>query len=292
LDRIRIAGLMTCHNRKKSTLECLSRLRAQEDIDAISLEVYLVDDGCTDGTGAAVRKDFPEITVLPGSGELYWGGGMRLAFGEAQNKDYDFYLWLNDDSLLYPLAVRTMYDTSRYLKIKAGKDNIVTGAMRNATTGALTYGGSTKLGAWSPLSYTLVKPSDKPQPCDVINGNCVLVPRNIAAIVGNLSEDFTHGGGDYDYSLRAGEHGFASWLAPGYMGTCSRNTLKGSLIDNSLPLRKRVDSLARPNTMIPAEEWMLFVKRHGGRLWPIYWLRTLVRKMFPRLWLWLRSRKV
>ncbi|MBU0481693.1 MAG: glycosyltransferase family 2 protein [Proteobacteria bacterium] len=288
----KIAVLMTCHNRKESTLACLDSLKGQENIDNIRLSVYLVDDGCTDGTGDAVKNRFPGTIVLQGTGDLYWGGGMRLAFGEALKKDYDFYLWLNDDSLLYPHAVRTLYTTSCRLKNETGKECIVTGAMHDAATGALTYGGSRKIRSWSPLSYRLVPPSDQPKPCEVINGNCVLVPREIAALVGNLSADFTHCGGDYDYSLRAGEHGFSSWVAPGYAGTCSRNSLKGSLKDNSLPFQKRVDRLTRPNAMIPAAEWMLFIKRHGGRLWPIYWLRTFIRKQFPWLWVLLRSRKV
>jgi GT2 family glycosyltransferase len=292
MDRINIAVLMTCHNRKESTLACLGKLGAQQNIDNIALKTYLVDDGCTDGTGAAVRKHFPDTTVLQGTGELYWGGGMRLAFGEALRKDYDFYLWINDDSVLYPHSVRTMCDTSSYLKNKIGKDNIVVGAMCDATTRILTYGGAKKRSNLTPLSYTAVEPSDKPEPCDVINGNCVLVPRNIAEIIGNVSEDFTHEGGDYDYSLRAKAHGFLSWVAPGYMGTCSRNTLKGSPMDKTLSLKARVNRLAKPTAIIPAKEWMLFIKRHGGVFWPIYWLRTLVRRMCPWLWVLLRAKKV
>lgn len=292
MNKLSIAVLITCFNRMNSTIKCLRSLKTQANIDEINLNIYLVDDGCTDGTGDAVRMNFPDVSIIPGNGELYWGGGMRLAFGQALNKDYDFYLWVNDDAVLYPHAVRTMCDTSRYLKNETGKDSIIAGAMHDATTGTLTYSGSTRLRPWNPLSYRMVEPTDKPEPCDVINGNFVLIPRKIAAIIGNLSKDFTHQGGDYDYSLRAKEHGFSSWIAPGYIGTCSRNTLKGSPKDDSLPLLKRVDSLTKPSAMIPANEWMLFVKRHGGWVWPIFWTRTLVRRIFPWLWVLLRSKKI
>ena len=100
-----IAVILTCYNRREKTLSCLSGLYlAQEkckDAD-IALSVYLTDDGCIDGTAQAVRSQFSDkdITILQGSGNLYWAGGMRLAWNEALKEDnkWDFYLLLNDDT--------------------------------------------------------------------------------------------------------------------------------------------------------------------------------------------------
>ena len=288
----RIAVLMTCHNRKDSTLSCIDRLMSQEGIDDVSLDLYLVDDACTDGTGEAVRNRFPRIVVLQGDGELFWCGGMRLSFGKALKEDFEYYLWLNDDSMLFPHAVRTMLDTSHSLKKKMGQDAIAVGSMCDDQSGVLTYGGRNRPNRWRPMSFLPVAPSDKPEPCDVFNGNCVLIPRRIAKVTGNLSTDFTHGIGDYDYSLRARAHGFSCWITPGYVGTCSRNSFKGSCKDNTLSIKERIDKLSRPTVFSPAKEYMLFIRRHGGILWPIYWLRTLVRMNFPCLWVLLRSKKV
>jgi len=284
---------MTCYNRKESTLACLSKIKAQENIGDINLKIHLVDDGCTDGTGEAVRTLFPDIKLLKGNGELYWGGGMRLAFREALKENYDYYLWLNDDTMLYPHAVRTIYDTSRHLKKEIGQDTILTGALRDSTTGVLTYGGSIRRRFWSPRSYILVPPSNKPEPCDVINGNCVLIPQKITKSVGNICKEFTHRGGDFDYSLRAKSKGFSSWVAPGYLGTCPRNSLVGTYRDDKLPFKTRIALLSKPTGAgaIPAKEWMLFIRRHGGFLWPIYWFRAFLRMKFPWIWVWLRSKK-
>jgi GT2 family glycosyltransferase len=292
MENINIAVLITCHNRKEFTLACLENLKRQENIADLNLKVYLVDDGCTDGTGDAVKRIYPDSILLKGSGQLYWGGGMRLAFEEAMKADYDYYLWLNDDTILYPQAVGTMYSASQELRRMTGSDAILTAALRDSETGILTYGGSVRERPWSPRFYILVYPTDKPEPCQVINGNCVLIPRSIAKSVGNISKDFTHRGGDYDYSLRAKEKGYNSWVAPGYLGTCSRNSQSGTFKDKNLSLMNRVASLNKPTAAMPAREWMLFVRRHGGILWPIYWLRTLVRMKFPSLWVFLRSRKV
>jgi GT2 family glycosyltransferase len=217
---------------------------------------------------------------------------MRLAFAEALKENFDYYLWLNDDSMFFPRAVRTMLDTSRSLKKKIGQDAIVVGSLHDVQSGVLTYGGRKIHSRWRPMSFLPVEPSDKPEPCDVINGNCVLLPRDIAKVTGNLSADFTHGAGDYDYSLRAKEQGFSSWIAPGYVGTCSRNySLRGSCKDNAISIKESADKLSSPTGLQRIQDWMLFTRRYGGILWPTYWLRIFFRMNFPRVWFSLHSTK-
>src|SRR5687767_12507951 len=90
-----IAVLMTCFNRRETTLRCLRSLAEQELPEGCNLRVYLTDDGSSDGTGDAVRSEFPEATVLNGDGNQYWVGGTLMAWDAA--RPADFYLWLNDD---------------------------------------------------------------------------------------------------------------------------------------------------------------------------------------------------
>lgn len=95
---ITIAILITCHNRKNKTLKCLKHLSEQ----AIKLDIYLVDDGCTDGTSDAVKKEFPDVIIIQGDGELFWNRGMVKAWETASSRyDYDYYIWMNDDTYVY-----------------------------------------------------------------------------------------------------------------------------------------------------------------------------------------------
>ena len=96
-----IAVLLTVFNRKDKTLECLKRLYSQLPINGYQVDVYLTDDGCTDGTSEAVASQFPEVHIIQGSGNLYWNRGMYAAWREAAKNDYDYYLWLNDDTYVY-----------------------------------------------------------------------------------------------------------------------------------------------------------------------------------------------
>lgn len=282
-----IAVLMTCHNRKNATLRCLHRLMNQETVEGITIRVYLVDDGCSDGTGPAVRKLYPEIVVLRSEGNLFWCGGMRLAFGEALKKGSDYYLWLNDDSMLYPNAIRALLDTSRVVFGKTGKDAIIVGNLQDAESGKHTYGGMKKHKLWRSMSLSPVDPdADGPKVCDVINGNCVLIPRTIATITGNLSGDFKHAAADFDYSLRAKSHGLSCWITPGYVGTCSRIYFKELHKNKALSTRARINKMSSPAATMRIADAKLFVRRHGGILWPILLLRVLGRAY--QQWLWLK----
>ena len=283
--RTRIAVLMTCFNRKSKTLSCLESLFKQEQKDFFNLHVFLVDDGCTDGTADAVKKTYPEVDILQGTGDLYWNGGMRLAFGEAMKGDFDYYLWLNNDVLLYSDTIARLLDIVQSLHTAQGRPAIIVGAMKDPETGKLTYSGNRIKGWYAPLSYERVEPREVPMLCDAINGNCVLIPATVARRVGNLNEKFTHGAGDYDYSLRAKKMGFSSYVAPGYAGTCSQNTITGTCRDKTLSFAERKKILERPTALPSAKEWMYFARCHAGILWPFYWLRTSLRVFAPSLWL-------
>ena len=77
----------------------------------MSIGTYVVDDGSEDGTSEAVLQTIPETHLIAGSGNLYWGGGMRLAFKEAMKDGWDFYLLLNDDVILKPSAIEILLAT-------------------------------------------------------------------------------------------------------------------------------------------------------------------------------------
>ena len=52
-----IAVLITCHNRKLKTLKCLTALHNATLPKNHMMDIFLVDDGCSDGTALAVKKN-------------------------------------------------------------------------------------------------------------------------------------------------------------------------------------------------------------------------------------------
>ena len=285
-----IGVVITCYNRKEKTLDSLKKLINQDDIDTIDLNIYLVDDGSTDGTSEAVMKTFPQVNIIKGDGTLFWNGGMRVAFSKAIESEHDYYLWLNDDTMMYSNALKLLVVTSINIKQKQGNDVIVVGTIKDINTGVINYGGRNRKSKLQPLFFTLLNSSVEPQKCDTFNGNVVLIPQNVVSEIGNISSEYSkQHGGDIDYGLRAKYAGFESWVAPGFIGECASNDIEGTLFDKKLTLKERLKIMKTPHGVPPAKEWMLFTKLHAGFLWPLYWIRTIVRVIFPWAYLYLRK---
>ena len=273
---MRIAVLLTCHNRRDQTLACLDRVFRQEQPEGYILEVFLVDDDSTDGSGGAVRRHFPQVHILKGSGNLFWTGGMRMAYEAAKTIDPDFYLWLNDDTMLNPTAIATLLETHQLLGEQGDSSAIIVGSVKDPDTGRFTYGGVVRCSRWHPMKCAPVEPGDRPKPCDTFNGNCVLIPRNVARVVGNLDKAFSHAVADTDYGLRSLRASCSNWIAPGFVGTCSRNPEEGTFLDLSLPLRQRWRTILHTKGL-PPREWFVLTRRHAGWAWGLYWLSPYVR---------------
>ena len=272
IEYTKLAVLITCYNRRDTTLTCLQKLYQQN----VTFDVYLVDDGCSDGTSDAVKQNYPAVKILQGDGNLFWVGGMRLAFAAALQEGYNYYLWLNDDTLLDPNALTKLITNHYELTQQGHPDAIIVGSTRDPLTGKATYGGAMRSKRWYSNKYEFVEPTEELQQCDTMFGNCVLIPNSVAQKVGNLDSAFIHTLGDIDYGLRARKLGCSVWIAPGYIGTCSKNSVSGSWVDTKLPVHKRLTKLLQPKGY-PIKAWTVFTKRHSGPFWFIYWFLPYLR---------------
>lgn len=270
---VKIAVLLACHNRKRSTLECLKRLSAAAGHAGLDHQIYLFDDGSSDGTADAVRHEHPDARIVQGDGQQFWNRSMHAIFALAMRDGYPAYLWLNDDTMLEPDALDLL------LSAHAGAERrIVVGAVRDAASGTMTYGGMHRVNPrWRPFLYRLVPPDgQQPAPVGVMNGNVVLIPQDVAQTLGNIEHTFEHGMGDIDYALRAARAGCHLLQTAAYVGTCSRNAIGGTHHDRNLPLRQRV-RYAFSRKGLPLVSWWLMCRRHGGLLFPVHFVWGYLR---------------
>jgi GT2 family glycosyltransferase len=305
----RIAVVMTCHNRREKTLACLRALRSQAspNLDfqfsmpganhtqnptsniqqppsaiqnqasniqhqkaSIFIEVFLTDDGCTDGTGAAVKALWPGAHVIAGSGQLYWCGGMRVAWREAQKSNPDYFLLLNDDTLLLPDAL------ARLLAVVGSPDSkrIGVGAVSDPKTGRWSYGGQQSGFVFDPEAT-------EPRFCRTFNANCALVPREVHKKLGGFHWAFKHSMGDLDYGLQATKASIPVLEAPGFVGTCKANPIEGSWKDPSLPGWKRLRITMSPK-VLPLFPWLVYCLRHGGIQAFRYFFSPYIKALFAK----------
>lgn len=269
----RMASMLTCYNRCERTLQCLDLLfAAAAKAPQVKLTVFLLDDASPDGTGKAVSQWHPQVRVIRGTGDLFWNRGMHQLMKIAMQEEFDYYLWLNDDTMLAESALSALLNTSIGKRDQSGKDAIIVGTTEaDFGSGVATYGGRVRRNRWRPLQFELVTPGTEPTQCDTMNGNCVLVPAAVARTIGALDPVFRHAMGDTDYGFRARQAGFDIWVAPGFVGTCKKNRPEGEWVDTNVRLFHRLRKVVEPKAL-PLRPWAVYTRRHAGMLWPLVWM--------------------
>ena len=84
------------------------------------------------------------------------------------------------------------------------------------------------------------------QPCDLANWNCFLIDSYTLEKVGLIDNYYSHGYGDYDYSLMMKRAGIPIFVAPEVIGECDRNSRKGTFQDGKLSRKHRFNLFFSP----------------------------------------------
>lgn len=101
-----MAGMMTVPkvciivlnwNRKNDTVECIESLTG---LSYPSYEIVLVDNGSTDGTVDYVAEHYPGVIVVNNEKNLGYAGGNNRGLREAANRNADYFLILNNDTVV------------------------------------------------------------------------------------------------------------------------------------------------------------------------------------------------
>lgn len=87
------------------TLACLESLRAQ---DYPNNHVIVVDNGSTDGSADALRKQSDTLTLIETGSNLGFTGGNNAGIEYALTQDFDYIYLLNNDTIVEPNSLREM----------------------------------------------------------------------------------------------------------------------------------------------------------------------------------------
>lgn len=269
-----IAILLTVFNRKLKTIKCLDNIHNQNSFSTYEINIFLTDDGSTDGTSDLIKSKYPNVTIIKGN-NLYWNRGMLTSWKAAiKKKSYDFFLWLNDDTFTYPFMLDLLIKTSN---LYSDKVIIVGPTIDTHGLGILTYGGR-KNNELVPLNGNI-------QECDSFNGNIVLIPSYVYSIVGMNDPIFHHSLGDLDYGLRAHKLGIKILQLGKAVGECDRHNRIMKWCDPDVNLTERIKFLLQP-TGYPPKEVFYFNRRHYGTFKAIIrLLTTFIRCIFPSIWI-------
>ena len=264
LAPVKLSVLLTSHNRRELTLEALRALHAAVPPHAVA-EVFLTDDGSTDGTSEAVASEFPDVRIIKGDGNLYWNRGMLAAWQAATETQQDFFVWLNDDLAMAPDVLGRMLSAYDNARARLGEKVVIVGKTVSPTTQTVTYGAFGIGEGISRLRFRRLRAGEATG--RTMNGNLVLLPARLKDDVGLLDSRFTHSFGDIDYGLRASDAGY----------TLIEMETPVGFQEYNVAWERKLSSITSENWRfilfhpkgLPWREWLHFCRRHGGPIWPV-----------------------
>jgi GT2 family glycosyltransferase len=201
-----VHALIPAHNNKPEVLQVLRCLERQRYGD---LEVLLVDDGSTDGTGEEVRRGFPRVRVLQGDGQLWWTGANVLGVSDVTKraKEGDFILLLNNDVSMDDDYVGELVKCSEHLGRAIVGSTIVDDERRDCMVAGLRL--DRRLRVTEQTDAAAIRESEYDDRVDVLPGRGTLVPLEVFRRTGTFNRRrLPHYGADYEFSIRARRAGF------------------------------------------------------------------------------------
>lgn len=217
---IKIAIIFPVFNGLKYTQKCLRSFYTEHNIDKVNAEyfVVIVDDGSTDGSSDWINKNYPQVKVINGTGDLWWSGGMNLGINYAIHKlNADYVVWWNND-----IVASFNYFNKLVELLNTNDDNTIIGSKiclaqdKNMvwSMGGLfdtKTGKKSMIGAEQPDSDKLRQVTE----CDWLPGMGTITHRSVYKKIGMLdAKSFPQYHGDSDFTFRAKKNGYKIIVVP------------------------------------------------------------------------------
>ncbi|MEO1590170.1 MAG: glycosyltransferase family 2 protein [Cyanobacteria bacterium J06632_22] len=214
-----VAAVIPVRNRQALTLRFLTALSQQT---YPNLTAFVVDSASTDGTPAAVRRDFPQVRVIEVCDRNYWTGATNHGVRAALTEGFEFILTINDDAVIPLDHIERLVGRATQYQL-----NILGNRIDYLSQPGLIWSLGTQINWNRPKMITLryqdyraehLPPSVQAAdilPVDTLPGNGVLIHRSVFEAIGLYNAGLLpHYHGDSELLLRARQAGFQSFVAP------------------------------------------------------------------------------
>lgn len=221
---IKTALVIPVYNRREITLQGLRSL-SRIDKNGLDVQIFVVDDGSTDGTSDAIREQFPDVELIHGTGNLHYAAGTNRGIDAALRWNAEYIVTMNDDAVFHDQFLKRLIRTAQQNpRSVIGSLLLLWNEPHKVFQVGQTW--NTRAGGWMmPDDWTAFTVPNEPFEVECIVGNCVLFPSDAIRENGLMDEKrFPHGWGDAQYLMRMRKAGWQLLVDPKSLVWCEPNT--------------------------------------------------------------------
>jgi glycosyltransferase involved in cell wall biosynthesis len=253
--------------------------------------VVVVDDGSPDDTAAYLATHYPDVRVVPGDGNLWWGGAVNAGCTYAIEAGARTLILLNNDNVA--LSRNLLSELGRLV----GKRGGCVGAtlLMGDTCGQiaiLSSGGTLNWRRGGTMLRRTGLPfqeSNSVSDSDWLPGMALAFSCDTFRVLGGIhARRFPQSRGDADFTLRARAHGFGCIVSDACWIVNDRTQVPFGF-DHRLSLSDLFRGLVTRNSNFQLRSTLLFFLRHC----PARWLVPSLISFYARyLYAWLKTQRI
>jgi GT2 family glycosyltransferase len=210
-----IAVIILSYNNSSVTLNCVKSIQNSTYQDR---DIYIIDNHSPDGSYNVLRNvlsDIPYVSLWDAGTNLGFAGGMNFGVKKAQeNNRYDYYLFLNNDTVLENRCISELVRQAGNL----GNNNIYAPIAYFLGTNLVYCGGMI---TYIPILFQFkymgwpIIPHRRPYISRYLSGTCFLVHHSLFERIGGLDENLFLYGEDILFCEQVQTLGGRVYMVPG-----------------------------------------------------------------------------
>jgi len=104
-----VTAVVAVHSNLADTREFLDSARG---LTYPNYRTIVIDDGSSDGTGTTIARDYPEVILLAGDGDLWQSGAINMGISKSMEIGAKYVVIVDNDTVVDPEFITAMIDTA------------------------------------------------------------------------------------------------------------------------------------------------------------------------------------